>query len=158
MRHLKAFATRQTPQDEPIPGSEQVPNSAGGYAWPLDDWRRLDRFLVLGSEGGSYYAAERALTRENAAASLRCIDVKTRKVRWERDGFGCGSMILAEGNLIVLTERGDLVLVEATPKEYREKARAKVFRDLPCRAQIALANGRLYARDEGRLVCFDLKK
>jgi outer membrane protein assembly factor BamB len=96
--------------------------------------------------------------RQEAGAILRCVDLKTKKVRWDREQFGCGSMVLAEGNLIVLTERGDLVLVEATPEAYREKARANVFRALPCRAQIGFANGRLYARDEGRLVCFDLRK
>src|SRR5688572_6223701 len=62
-----------TPQSEPIPGSSQVPNSGGRYSFAVDDWTRLDRFLVLGSEGGSYYATERALTAENASASLRCI-------------------------------------------------------------------------------------
>jgi 60 kDa SS-A/Ro ribonucleoprotein len=51
-----------------------VPNSAGGYAWPVDDWTRLDRFLVLGSEQGTYYIQERALTQENAKAVIRCID------------------------------------------------------------------------------------
>jgi 60 kDa SS-A/Ro ribonucleoprotein len=63
----------RTPQSEPIPGSAQVPNSAGGYAWAVDDWARLERFLILGSEGGSYYATERALTRENAHAVEHCI-------------------------------------------------------------------------------------
>src|SRR5690606_19973114 len=62
-----------TPQSLPIPGSTQVPNSAGGYAWAVDDWTQLHRFLVLGSEGGSYYATERALTADNAKAVLRCI-------------------------------------------------------------------------------------
>jgi 60 kDa SS-A/Ro ribonucleoprotein len=51
-----------------------VPNSAGGFAFPVDDWMRLDRFLVLGSEGGSYYASERALTRENAGATIKVIE------------------------------------------------------------------------------------
>jgi 60 kDa SS-A/Ro ribonucleoprotein len=45
-----------------------VPNSAGGHAWAIDVWTRLRRFLILGSEGGSYYAAEWSLTRENATA------------------------------------------------------------------------------------------
>jgi 60 kDa SS-A/Ro ribonucleoprotein len=72
-KYLKALASRQTPQSEPILGSSQVPNSAGGYAWPVDDWVRLDRFLVLGAEGGSYYATERALSLENAQAVLRCV-------------------------------------------------------------------------------------
>ncbi len=73
MKYARLFSTRITPQREPIPGSTQVPNSAGGYAFPVDDWVRLDRFLILGSEGGSYYAGERALTRESAEAVLRSI-------------------------------------------------------------------------------------
>lgn len=71
---LKHFALRVTRQDQPIPGSGQVANSAGGFAWQLDDWKRLDRFLILGSEGGTYYIGERKLTVENAEAVGRCID------------------------------------------------------------------------------------
>ena len=59
------------PQSEPLPG--MVPNSAGGHVYPVDDMTRLRRFLILGSEGGSYYASERKLTLENAAAVKRCI-------------------------------------------------------------------------------------
>lgn len=80
MRYLRNFTTRATPQSEPIPGTQQVANSAGGYAWQLDDWGRLDRFLVLGAEGGSYYASERALTIDNAAAVGRCIDADGPRV------------------------------------------------------------------------------
>jgi 60 kDa SS-A/Ro ribonucleoprotein len=68
------FSARQTPQSEPIPGSNQVPNNAGGYAFAVDDWTRLDRFLVLGTQEGSYYVSERTLTVENAEAVRRCID------------------------------------------------------------------------------------
>src|SRR5262245_34948535 len=50
-----SFSTRHTPQSEPIPGSNQVPNNAGGHAFAVDNWTRLDRFLVLGTENGSYY-------------------------------------------------------------------------------------------------------
>ena len=73
MSYLKRIGTRRVPQSAPIPGSSQVPNSAGGFAWAVDDWTRLRRFLVLGSEGGSYYATERKLTRENAKAVERCL-------------------------------------------------------------------------------------
>lgn len=73
MRSYRSYSTKQTPQSEPIPGSTQVANSAGGFAWAVDDWTRLDRFLILGSEGGTYYIEERALTRENAEAVTRCI-------------------------------------------------------------------------------------
>ncbi|MGO9986504.1 MAG: TROVE domain-containing protein, partial [Rhodomicrobium sp.] len=71
INYTKLFSLRRTPQSEPIPGT--VANSAGGFAFPVDGWARLDRFLVLGSEGGSYYATERALTRENAEATIRAI-------------------------------------------------------------------------------------
>src|SRR4051794_20795406 len=71
---LKGIGTRQTPQSEAILGSSQVPNSAGGFAWPVTDAVRLDRSLILGSEGGSYYSGERALTLENAEAVLRAIE------------------------------------------------------------------------------------
>jgi 60 kDa SS-A/Ro ribonucleoprotein len=73
MSYLKRIRPRRPPQSEPILGSGQVPNSAGGYAWAVDDWTRLRRFLVLGSEGGSYYASERTLTRENTQAVERCL-------------------------------------------------------------------------------------
>jgi 60 kDa SS-A/Ro ribonucleoprotein len=72
-KYSKYFNTKQTPQNQPIPGRNMVKNSAGGYAFGVDDWTRLDRFLILGSEGGSYYATEQKLTVENAQAVVRCI-------------------------------------------------------------------------------------
>jgi 60 kDa SS-A/Ro ribonucleoprotein len=68
-----SYLTRQskTPQSAPLQGQTQ--NSARGFSWALDDWARLRRFLILGSEGGSYYAGEWKLTRENAAAVERCL-------------------------------------------------------------------------------------
>jgi outer membrane protein assembly factor BamB len=94
--------------------------------------------------------------RQEEGPRLRCADWKTGKVRWTREDFGCGSIVLADGNLIVLTEAGDLVLVEATPSAYHEKARAAVLSG-PCRAQLALADGRLYGRGDRKLVCWNLK-
>lgn len=74
------FSMRQTPQSQPMPGSSQVANSAGGYAWAVDDWMQLDRFLVLGSEGGTYYIQPQKLTRENAEAVRRCLQADGRRV------------------------------------------------------------------------------
>ena len=70
---VRGLTSATTPQDQPIAGSNQVPNSAGGYVWQVDDWMRLQRFLILGSEGGSYYASERKLSAENANKVLDCI-------------------------------------------------------------------------------------
>lgn len=72
MKLAKHVSVKNTPQSEPVPGKNTVPNSAGGYSFAVDDWTRLERFLILGSEGGSYYATERKLTVENAAAVVAC--------------------------------------------------------------------------------------
>ena len=74
------FSTRQTPQNRAIPGRKQVANSAGGFAWAVNDWTRLDRFLILGSEGGTYYIRPQELTVENAEAVVRCIAENGRLV------------------------------------------------------------------------------
>lgn len=68
-----ALGTTETPQSEPIPGSTQVANNAGGFAWSVDDRTRVRRFLILGSEGGTYYQRERELTKQNIAAGLRML-------------------------------------------------------------------------------------
>jgi 60 kDa SS-A/Ro ribonucleoprotein len=78
LNFTKHFATRPraaaTPQAAPVPGTAQVANSAGGYTWAVTPWQRLDRFLVLGSEGGTFYVGERRLTVENARAVAECIE------------------------------------------------------------------------------------
>jgi outer membrane protein assembly factor BamB len=95
--------------------------------------------------------------RQEPGARLRCAELATGKVRWTNEGFGCANMILAEGRLITLSEEGDLLLLETNPDEYKELARIHVL-DKPCRAPLALANGRLYARNDRKLICWNLKK
>jgi 60 kDa SS-A/Ro ribonucleoprotein len=74
-RHL---GIQPVPQSEPLPG--QVQNSSGGYAFLVDDWARLDRFLVLGAEGGTYYASERKLVLQNAAVVERLAELDDVRV------------------------------------------------------------------------------
>jgi 60 kDa SS-A/Ro ribonucleoprotein len=73
INYAKPFNRRATSQSQPIPGSTQVPNSAGGYSWQVNDWMCFDRFLILGAEGGTYYITERDLVKENHDAVVRCI-------------------------------------------------------------------------------------
>lgn len=81
MTYRNFYSTRETPQTEPIPDREEmVKNSAGGYIFEIDDWARLDRFLILGSEKSTYYASARKLTRQNAGAVLRCIKADGQRV------------------------------------------------------------------------------
>ena len=73
INYAKLFNRRVTSQSQPIPGSNQVRNSNNGYSWQVDDWTRLDRFLILGAEGGTYYIAERELVKQNHDAIVNCI-------------------------------------------------------------------------------------
>jgi 60 kDa SS-A/Ro ribonucleoprotein len=49
-----------THQMTPVPGTVQ--NNAGGFVYQIDKWEQFDRFLILGSEGGTYYVNEHNLT------------------------------------------------------------------------------------------------
>lgn len=62
---------RATPQTEPLPGT--VENSAGGQSYKVSRWQQLDRFLILGAEGGTYYVSERDLTKQNLTAVKECL-------------------------------------------------------------------------------------
>lgn len=71
---LRVVNKRRTPQGVQA-RSDQVRNSAGGWTFELDDAARLRRFLILGTDGGTFYASPLALTLENAAAVERmCVD------------------------------------------------------------------------------------
>lgn len=76
-----AETMRATPQSERDPRRpEQERNAAGGYAFRVDDWGRLRRFLIIGTEGGTYYASPRELTRDNAEVVLRLLDADGPRV------------------------------------------------------------------------------
>jgi len=86
--------------------------------------------------------------RQEEGGKLRCIDWKTGAVQWTKDGLGCGTLLFADGKLFVLSEEGELVLIEAA-KTYREKARARVLSAGPCRAHLALSKRpALWARQQ----------
>ena len=93
----------------------------------------------------------------NSKGFLRCVDWRTGKTLWGERGFGGGALIAAGGDLIILTENGELVAVQPSAEKYIEKARLKVM-DGKCWTQPVLANGLIYCRNnEGDLVCVDLK-
>jgi 60 kDa SS-A/Ro ribonucleoprotein len=63
---LMGLQATETPQGLPIPGRDMVENNAGGFVFKLDEWKQLERFLILGSEGGTFYVSEKKLTADNA--------------------------------------------------------------------------------------------
>lgn len=86
---------------------------------------------------------------------LKCIEANTGEEKWKSRGFGMGTVIIADGHLILLSGQGKLGLAEATPAGYREKASAKVLSGR-CWTVPALANGKLYVRNLEEIVCLDM--
>ena len=89
--------------------------------------------------------------------SLRCVELKTGKIRWEEKSVGAATIILAGDQLLILTEKGELIRTAATPEGFKPNARAQVL-PFQVRAYPALADGYFYARSKDKLVCVDLSK
>lgn len=72
LRHLNV---KVTPQSEPIPGreSDMTKNYAGAHSFKADKWTRLNRFLTIGSEGGTYHASEKQVTLDNLSSLAECV-------------------------------------------------------------------------------------
>lgn len=74
MDPLARISTRATQQSHRAAGPEgerQIPNAAGGFGFAIGDDARVNRFLSLGTTGGTYYASEREITKANAEVVLR---------------------------------------------------------------------------------------
>jgi outer membrane protein assembly factor BamB len=100
----------------------------------------------------------------NQQGPVAC-EFKTGKIVWSAQSFGPGAVCYADGRLYFHAEKGDVALVEASPKEYRELGRfmppgQPKRRDSRERAWSypVVANGRLYIRDAGNLWCYDVRR
>ncbi len=89
------------------------------------------------------------------ATRLTCVDLESGDALWRASGFNKGSLIAADGKLIILGERGNLALAEASPEEYREISKFQLF-DTITWIVPTLSDGKLYARNEAEIVCLDL--
>lgn len=93
--------------------------------------------------------------RQEQGCEFRCVDLKTGRVNWTQSGLKAGTVTLVGDELLLLTERGELLRLPASPEGFKPTARVQVL-PFGVRAAPALANGRLYGRSEKRLACFDL--
>ena len=93
--------------------------------------------------------------KEYGSGPLKCVDVATGEVKWEKAGFGPGQVILVGNNVLVLSDAGELILVKAAADSYQEIARAKVL-DGKCWTTPIVSNGRIYARSTKEAVCLDV--
>lgn len=91
-------------------------------------------------------------------STLTCLDAATGEERWAAEGYGRGSVILAEGHLVVVSEQCAISLVKATPKGHEPVGKSlQTLTTAPCWTAPALAAGVLYARDGKDLVAIEIK-
>lgn len=71
-----------TPQTKPIPfrEKEMIRNSAGGFTFEITDWQKLERFLLIGTEGGTYYVGQKPMTLEHAKTVVKLLEVDGPRV------------------------------------------------------------------------------
>ena len=91
-------------------------------------------------------------------ASLKCLDFETGKLLWEREMPGRrGTMTLADGKLILMSEKGELLLLKASREKYVELGRTQVLGGT-CWSLPVLCNGLIYVRNvEGTLLCLEVR-
>jgi outer membrane protein assembly factor BamB len=91
-------------------------------------------------------------------SNLRCIDFKTGVEKWMKNGLGKGSVTIVDGKLLILAERGDLVVAKTNPNEYEEVSRMNVLSG-KCWTIPVFANQMIYCRNAaGDVVCVDVSK
>lgn len=73
-------ATVPIPDSQPLPGREQVKNRTGGYVFKADPWATYAKFLLTGTDGGTYYARQPELTQENAALVFELLKIDGPRV------------------------------------------------------------------------------
>ena len=89
-------------------------------------------------------------------SELRCISFDTGEVKWKYPAFGKGSLMMADGKLIGLSEKGELIIAEADPTAFKPISRAQVLSG-KCWTTPILSNGRIYCRNAaGQVVCVDV--
>jgi outer membrane protein assembly factor BamB len=91
-------------------------------------------------------------------ASLKCVEFATGKEKWTQADCGPGSLIIADGKLIVLNEKGQLSIAPATPDGFKVIAHAQVLGG-KCWTSPVLSGGRIFCRDaQGDVVCLNVRR
>jgi hypothetical protein len=86
-------------------------------------------------------------------APVKCVDIRTGKEQWSKDGFGPGNVIVAKDQVLALSDKGELVMIAAKPDAYTELARADIL-DGKCWSTPTLAGGFIFARSTKEAACF----
>jgi outer membrane protein assembly factor BamB len=141
-------------------GSIAVKPAAGGA--PETAWKAPQLtcyFSTPVAVGPHLYLVTGVASLTNPTIALRCVETATGKVLWTKEKIGKYHAALtrtADDKLLMLDDAGNLILLQPDPAGYKEVCRAKACG--PTWAHPALADGKLYVRDEkNELICLKLK-
>jgi outer membrane protein assembly factor BamB len=87
---------------------------------------------------------------------LACLDAETGEQKWRDGRYDHGQLLLAGDLLVVLSEKGKLALVEATPEGHRQLGIIPAVEGKKTWNPVALANGKAYVRNAEEMACYDL--
>jgi outer membrane protein assembly factor BamB len=113
--------------------------------------------VPVGTEHIYIVTGANPLALKHPEATLRCIEAKSGKELWSKPKVGkyhASLLRTGDGKLLMLDDSGNLLLLDPNSKEYRELARSKVCGETW--AHPALANGKLYIRDQKELICLQI--
>lgn len=91
--------------------------------------------------------------KKYGSGPVKCVDIRTGAEKWSQEGFGPGNVILSNDKILALSDKGELVIIEAKPDGYKELARADVL-DGKCWSTPTLADGFIFARSTKQAACF----
>ena len=94
--------------------------------------------------------------KKYGSGPVKAVKLPDGEVKWEKDGFGPGHAVLTNGNLLALSDAGELVLMAAQPAAYKELARAKVLEG-KCWTTPVISNGLVFVRSTKEAACLDLR-
>ncbi|HVV70179.1 MAG TPA: PQQ-binding-like beta-propeller repeat protein, partial [Verrucomicrobiae bacterium] len=130
-----------------------------------DDGQRLSVQTVFKSPAETFGATQHTpLLFDNHLYGVRadgkfvCLDLNGKPV-WTSDSgqqFGLGSFVLSDGLIYAMNDSGLLRLIDASPQKYTLLGQAQVLHGRESWAPLALADGRLLARDFTRMVCLQV--
>jgi len=89
-------------------------------------------------------------------AALRCISAETGEVKWSKRGFGKGSLILVDGKLIILSDKGKLAIAKASPDAYQELGTVQSIEGSITWTAPSFTDGKVYVRNQTEMACIKL--
>jgi outer membrane protein assembly factor BamB len=93
--------------------------------------------------------------RQEEGQQLRCVELRSGKVKWTADGLGAGTVTIAGDTLLVLRENGELQIAKADPKQFKAFSKHSLI-GATVRSYPALSDGRIFLRNENTIACHRL--